>query len=251
MTKDELILENVELRSQLLLAQKWMRREVANSIRYVQEENQKKIGRKKINNILQEEHLGIITRRIMGIFGDSLKNAPKYTLERLIDAEIYWSTLQQYPGMDALPIVIAYQKILDAWIEDALISPWRISNKWKSRNEEQRKYDVGVDKDLQAILLKDYTLSVWRLYQIVELIRNNTLKSPLLLDLIAFWKRDSINCIDNLISDTFFLPFQELMNREIFTKKRHEAKVSYADAKLVREIFLEKRNLLFLFETRE
>ena len=27
--------------------------------------------------------------------------------------------------MDALPIILAYQKILDAWIEESLIAPYR------------------------------------------------------------------------------------------------------------------------------
>jgi hypothetical protein len=71
----------------------------------------------------------IITRRILDIFGPVLEHAPHYTLERLIDAEIYWETLQRYPHMDALPIVLAYQKILDAWIEERLIVDWRICHR--------------------------------------------------------------------------------------------------------------------------
>ncbi|MFZ2255997.1 MAG: hypothetical protein WAW59_01705 [Patescibacteria group bacterium] len=64
-------------------------------------------------------------------FDTSLERAPRYTLERLVDAEIYWNTLQQYPQMDALPIIIAYQKILDAWIEERLVAPWRTRNTGK------------------------------------------------------------------------------------------------------------------------
>jgi hypothetical protein len=71
----------------------------------------------------------IITRRILDTFGSILDHAPRYTLERLIDAEIYYETLQRYPHMDGLPIILAYQKILDAWIEESLIAPWRASQK--------------------------------------------------------------------------------------------------------------------------
>jgi hypothetical protein len=67
----------------------------------------------------------------MSKFDNSIERAPRYTLERLIDAEIYWNTLQQYPQMDALPIIIAYQKILDAWIEERLVAPWRIHSPQK------------------------------------------------------------------------------------------------------------------------
>lgn len=36
------------------------------------------------------------------------------------------------------------------------------------------------------------------------------------------------------------------MDREIFTKKRHENKVTFADAKKVREVLIESNNLLRL-----
>ena len=81
----------------------------------------KKGTRKHFENIFEEEGVEIITKRILDTFGNLLDHAPKYTLERLIDAEIYWETLQRYPHMDALPIILAYQKILDAWIEEVLI----------------------------------------------------------------------------------------------------------------------------------
>ena len=129
MTKDDLIRENTELTARLSLAEKWMRREVQSAIATVGRASVKKDTRKHFENIFEEESIEIITRRIIQTFGSMLDHAPKYTLERLIDGEIYWETLQRYPHMDALPIVLAYQKILDAWIEERLISPWRESEK--------------------------------------------------------------------------------------------------------------------------
>lgn len=128
-TQKELLAENIELRSKLALAEKWMRREVASSIKKVREDKLKKDQRKYFENAFESESLDIFTRDIISLFGESLDRAPKYTLERLIDAEIYWFTLQKYPQMDALPVVLAYQKILDAWIEESLIMPWRESEK--------------------------------------------------------------------------------------------------------------------------
>ncbi len=251
MTKDELILENTELRARLLLAEKWMRREVANAIKHVQEEGYKKSGRKRLQNVLEEEHLDIITRRILDTFGSGLQNTPKYTLERLIDAEIYWSTLQQYPNMDALPVVLAYQKILDAWIEEKLIRPWRDNKKGARNTSVQRALDTGTERDLQNIILKDYSLSLGRFFQIIEISRQDTMKTWLLLDIIDFWQKNNTELFNILLSDTFFLPFQELMNREIFTKKRHEAKVTYSDAQILREILLDLGLLSTLFSSED
>ena len=121
-TKEDLIHENIQLRAHLELAEKWMQREVVGSLHKIREESFKKRQRKHFENEFQAEEIDIITRKILDQFGSKLDSAPKYTLERLIDAEIYWSTLQKYPTMDGLPIILAYQKILDAWIEDVLIS---------------------------------------------------------------------------------------------------------------------------------
>lgn len=119
--KEDLIQENAELISRIALAEKWMRREVQSAISSVRRAEIKKDTRKHFENTFEQDGVEMITQRIMDSFGDTLSRAPKYTLERLIDAEIYWETLQRYPHMDALPVVLAYQKILDAWIEESLV----------------------------------------------------------------------------------------------------------------------------------
>lgn len=118
--KEDLIQENAELKARIALAEKWMRREVQSAIDSVRRAGVRKDTRRHFQNTFEEEGVEIITQRIIGIFGDSLTHAPKYTLERLIDAEIYWETLQRYPTLDALPIVSSYQKIFDAFFEKIL-----------------------------------------------------------------------------------------------------------------------------------
>jgi len=63
--------------------------------------------------------------------------------------------------MDALPIVLAYQKILDAWIHEVLIVPWKIQRKASLlKGKFISSNATGIEKDLQNILEKNYTLSV-------------------------------------------------------------------------------------------
>ena len=100
MTKEDLIQENMELRARLELAEKWMRREIKGAISHIEQTNVKKKQRKDLHLFLEDEGLDIITKRILDTFSKGLINAPKYTLERRIDAEIYWSTLQKYATMD-------------------------------------------------------------------------------------------------------------------------------------------------------
>ena len=70
--------------------------------------------------------------------------------------------------MDALPIVLAYQKILDAWIEEKLIAGYRT----EMQDTRVGKSIHSTDADIANILTKNYTLSTGRLYQILSLIRD-------------------------------------------------------------------------------
>lgn len=62
------------------------------------------------------------------------------------------------------------------------------------------------------------------------------MQGGLVSGLVQFWEKNTPETFSVLISDEFFLPFSELMEREIFTKKRHEKKVTFSDAKKTREI---------------
>lgn len=254
-TKDELIRENHELRARLEFAQVWMRREVATSITRIQEEQSHKNTRIAIKNIFETEWLDILTRKMIQRFDGALVKAPKYTLERLIDAEIYWNTLQQYPQMDALPIVIAYQKILDSWIEDWLVIPWRIQHTQK----RYQKSESPLEQDIINLVEKKYTLSLGRFYQLLdsihdvgvvsnESIRELTCLTPTVRDFLLLWEEKHPNILNTLISDAFFLPFQELMKREVFSRKRHESKVAYSDAQCTRDILMGVNEKQGLFE---
>lgn len=234
--KEDLIRENIELRSRLELAEKWIRREVQDSISKVQSEQSKKVTRKALSNMFEAEWLDILTRRILDQFDDSLEKSPKYTLERLIDAEIYWNTLQRYPQMDALPIIIAYQKILDAWIEEKMIAWYRMSMKHTKIWQPIHSTDI----DISNIIHKWYTLSIGRLYQILSLIRDGVQLSPMTENLLDYWKREIPDTFAILVSDACYLPFSDLIALEVFSRKRHESKVNYSDAKRIREVMIDE-----------
>lgn len=241
-TKDDLIRENHELRAKLEFAQAWMRREVATSINRIQEQESRKNTRIAMKNVFEAEWLDILTRKVLQKFDSSLERAPKYTLERLIDAEIYWNTLQQYPQMDALPIIIAYQKILDAWIEERLVAPWRTKNTgkrlWKSES--------SLEQDIINLVEKKYTLSIGRLYQLLQAVINNISPWRVACEFVQHIRSEWI--LDILISDAFFIPFESLMEREVFSRKRHESKVTYADARFTRDILIDASEKKGLFE---
>ena len=58
--------------------------------------------------------------------------------------------------------------------------------------------------------------------------------------IISFWKESFPNTFEVLVSEGFFSEFTELMDRELFTRKRHESKVTYSDAQKIREIMIDE-----------
>jgi hypothetical protein len=57
--------------------------------------------------------------------------------------------------------------------------------------------------------------------------------------LISYWQSEIPNTFDTLISDTCFVPFSDLIALEVFSRKRHEGKVNYSDAKRIREVMID------------
>ena len=118
----DLIIENEELKRKLHLSQIWMQRQIHESLNMIVQNRKKQDQRKKFENLFESEVLESITSNIETYFSYHIGSAPIHTLDRLIDAEIYWHTLQQFPHMDGFPIVVSYQKILDATFQSVLNS---------------------------------------------------------------------------------------------------------------------------------
>jgi hypothetical protein len=248
--RDDLIEENEILKKKLALAEIWMRREIAHQKKSLSEAETKKSGRRKLDNILERDSVDIITRRIQGYFGASLENAPKYTLEHLIDAEIYWQTLQKFPTLDALPVVSSYQKILDAFFE-SILSDFRTRH--SECNEESRRLLKpgllrtsqwhrqhtlnSLDRDIENVLSKKYTLSLGRWFQFFQKVREGSDFGWKYEDmLLEYLSENHESLLEICVTDPFFSGFSELISLEVFSRKRHDNKISYADAKRVREI---------------
>lgn len=79
------------------------------------------------------------------------------------------------------------------------------------------------------------------------MVRENENLPILVTELVNFWKNEIPETFNILISDEFFLSFSELMDREIFSKKRHEKKVTFSDVKRLRQILNQDGILKYLF----
>ncbi len=237
--QDELIRENEELRARLALAEKWMQREVQWAIQSIQKGRIGWVTRKYFTNIFEEEGLELITERILEQFSGSLQNAPAYTLERLIDAEIYWFTLQKYPHMDGFPIVASYQKILDEFFEEKILIPFRVANHSRTPDSHGLYAPISLEKDIENVLKKRYSLSLGRWFQLFQIIHDKKLYQWMYEELLLMYlQKDHVKLFEICISKPFFSQFSELIGLEVFGRKRHNTKISYTDARRTREIIV-------------
>lgn len=242
-TKEELIRANEELRLRLMHAEGWMRRQVQEAAHVIERHEQRKENRRHFENLLEEDLIDTLQRRMEGYFWWSLNYAPVYTRERLMDAEIYWITLQKHPTIDAFPVIASYQKILDAFFEEMVTREFRA----RYRDLHIPRIDRWLEQDISLVISKDYTLSLGRWYQfMISVSRGENLGyfSRLLADSI---KKEKPHIADILFVPEFIERFETLIDMEVFGRKRHEQKISYTDAKRVREILVgnyEKDGLL-------
>ncbi len=162
----DLISENKILKRKLEVSQIWMQRQVHESLQVIIELRQKERSRQKFDTFFEKDIFQEISKNIETYFSYCLSNAPKYTLERLLDTEIQWYTLQKFPHMDAFPVVALYQKILDASFE-SLTDPLT-----RMEYHSYSSFAQDIEKDISLIFTKKYTLSLGRWYSLFSLLRS-------------------------------------------------------------------------------
>lgn len=242
-TKEDLIRANEELRLRLMHAEGWMRRQVQEATHLIERHEQRKENRRHFENLLEEDLIDTLQRRMEGYFWWSLDHAPAYTRERLMDAEIYWITLQKHPTIDAFPVIASYQKILDAFFEEMVTREFRA----RYRGLHIPHVDRWLEQDISLIISKDYTLSLGRWYQFITSVHHGEALGYFSSLLAEYIKKEKPHLADILFAPEFIERFETLINMEVFGRKRHEQKISYTDAKHVREILVgnyEKEGIL-------
>lgn len=233
-TKEELIRENEELRLRLMHAEWWMRRQVQEASHLIELHETRKENRRHFENLLEEDLIDTLKRRMEEYFGESLDRAPQYTRERLMDAEIYWITLQKHPTIDAFPVIASYQKILDAFFDENITATF--SRQYK--NHDLPHPEKWLEQDISNVITKGYTLSLGRWYQFIMSVYDGRDLGYFSTLLREFIKKEKPNLAAILFSDSFIINFRALIDMEVFGSKRHERKISYTDAKKVREILV-------------
>jgi len=260
--------ENEQLKNKLKIAQKWMKKEVA--------EDLKKIWKAKINSstlkektcFLNDNIEDIVTDKIQDFFGElMLINIPAKIIRNIISAEINYYNFRNNPSFDWFSVISSYHKALDIIIETYITSDFRKFID-KSRLPKHIEND-SLEKALNSVITKNYSLSAGRLYHLLKTIdefkqkeKQNIISPPsgTLFEkerwklkhytylFYKFLKKHSF--IKNiLLEDNQFLEiFKKIMETEVLWEKRHSGQISFVDTRESRKLLIwdfKNKNCLF------
>jgi hypothetical protein len=234
MSDEKLIHENARLRDRIVFLEKSLQREIQWGILRARKEQTQKKSRKHFSNLLEESNFALLRQHVLETFGHDIeKDAPPYTLERLIDGEIHYKTLQSYPHMDGFAVVALYQKILDDWIELTLVRHFRDSLRWWISH---LAVESRLDEDIKKVIEKKYRLSLGRFYEMLILPR--VTPGTYTWEFLSYLKHEHTELQKCIVSSDFLWPFWKLITHWVFGEKRHTKKISYSDVKATREILI-------------
>lgn len=236
MNLEELKKENKELKKKILVAKLWMEREVRSHVSKIAKSKVSNMTSKTKDLFFSENVEEIITKKVSDFFWEILLlNIPSNVVENIISAEVLFFNLRENPSSDWLGVISSYHKSLDILIETYITKSFRkfANKKWQI----YLRVNDPLEKALNSVVNQWYILSVWRLFHILKLIKNDW-------ELFDYWKafKEFLEKFD-YISDILFLEefynnFEKLVNSEILWRKRHVWKISFEETKKAREFLI-------------
>lgn len=255
--KDELkklLEENLELKKQveimtskMKIVKIWMEKEVRAQAHKIAKSKASKLTSSVKEDFLNENFEDVIANRINDYFGDLLLlNAPKWTIEGITSAEINYFNMMKNPTIDGFAVISAYHKVLDLFIESFITNNFRKFAKKKGCTI--LRVNDPLEKSLNLIVNSKYIMSVWRLYGLLKMIKED----EKLYDYGRCFKEylDKYTELrDILLQDEFFDKFTRLNKSEVLSSKRHSWTISKKDTTDARKIliwdFRDKNSMIY------
>lgn len=235
------------LKTKLEVVKVWMEREIKEQTHKIARAKATKLTSNTKEDFLNENFEEVIWNRINSYFWDLLLlNAPKWTIEAITTWEINYYNMMKNPSIDGFSVISSYHKVLDLFVESFITNWFRkfAKKKWCTI----LRVNDPLEKSLNLIINKKYILSVWRLYWLLKLIKEDW-------ELYDFWRcfkdyLDKYSDIkDILLDDDFFEKFTQINKSEILSSKRHSWTISKKETTQARKIliwdFRDKNSMIF------
>lgn len=239
----KLLEENLELKKQvevmnakMKIVKIWMEKEVRAQAHKIAKSKTSKLTTSVKEDFLAENFEEVIANQINNYFGDLLLlNAPKWTIEWITSAEINYFNMMKNPTIDGFAVISAYHKVLDLFIESFITNNFRkfAKKKWQTI----LRVNDPLEKSLNLIVNSKYIMSVWRLYGLLKMIK----EEEKLYDYGRCFKEylDKYTELKNiLLDDVFFEKFTRLNKSEVLSSKRHSWTISKKDTTDARRILI-------------
>lgn len=220
----KLVHENQKLRAELAIARQWIGREVS-------EIRMRKVKQETVHSTrkdLQESEDDIRTR-IRKYFGALSSCLSEENEDLLIESEINFQHLARKKDLDALMVTNVYQKVLENIFEEHMTRHFREAHGHSRLHPS--KNDL-LEKTLYKVMHDGFRLSLGKVYQIFERIVMG--KSG---DIIELFRHsiDTLPISEALNDSEFWELFTDLIETKAFGEKRHAGKISFQDARFIRE----------------
>jgi len=224
------------LTSKLKVIKIWVQKEVRAQTHKIARSKTSKLSQEVKEDFFSENIEEVIAKRINDFFGDlMLLNAPKGTIELITSAEINYYNMIKNPTIDWFAVISNYHKVLDLFIETLITNNFRkfAKKKWCT----VLRVNDPLEKSLNLIVNSKYILSVWRLYALLKMIKNN---EKLYDYSICFkdylYKYPEIR--DVLLDNNFFNKFTTLNKTEVLSTKRHSWTITKKETIQARKILI-------------
>lgn len=228
--------ENERMRKKLEIVQVWMEKEVRAQAHKIAKNKTSKFTKNVKEDFLKENFEEVIATQINNFFGDLLLlNAPKGTIEGITSAEINYYNMMKNPTIDGFAVISAYHKVLDLFIESFITNNFRKFA--KKKNCTILRVNDPLEKSLHLIVNSKYIMSVWRLYGLIKMIKED----EKLFDYGKCFKEyidKYVELKNMLLDDEFYDKFTRLNKSEVLSSKRHSGSISKKDTTDARKILI-------------
>ena len=220
----KLVHENQKLRAELAIAQQWIGREVS-------EIRMRKVKQETVHTTRKDlqESEDDVRGRIRKYFWDFLPFLSEENEDLLIESEINFQHLARKKDLDALMVTNVYQKILENIFEEHMTRHFREAH---NRSRLHPSKNDLLEKTLYKVMHDGFRLSIGKIYQIFERIVMG--KSGDLIELFRS-SLDTLPLTQVLNDSEFWELFTDLIETKAFGEKRHAGKISFQDARFIRE----------------
>lgn len=160
---------------------------------------------------------------------------PEWCLQHILSAEMVYSALKNMDPFDGTAISILYQKALDICIETYITQGLRqfVLHRYTSTSP----INHPLEKSLYQVIHQWYSLSTGRLYDWLTRIKNKDF-SGLYSQYFSEYLSANPDLHRTLLSDQWYGNYEKIIQKEMFSSKRHTDQICLSDIDLLRKILV-------------